>query len=217
MYQYHFVYQTTNLVNNKIYVGVHSTDNLDDGYLGSGYYLKRAIEKYGKNNFSRSILYKAESPKDAWSKEAEIVDEYFVKRRDTYNVALGGGRSNYGNKHTDEAKAKMSIASSSRSLETRKKLSEANKNRTKDVRSSVSKSLAAYHKRKKVLPLLDSYIYYSLSVYPCCLPREALAQSTSDGRAVGEAGSNPVTPTSPPSSNNFLLLFMIALVSLAEN
>jgi group I intron endonuclease len=217
MYQHHFVYQTTNLVNNKIYVGVHSTDNLEDGYLGSGYYLKMAIEKYGKNNFSRSILYKAESPKDAWAKEAEIVDEDFVKRRDTYNVALGGGRSNYGNKHTDEAKAKMSIASSSRSLETRKKLSEANKNRSKQVKASVSRSLAAYHKRKKVLPLLESYINYSSSLYRSRLPLEALDQSTSDGRAVGEAGSNPVAPTSLPSSSNFLLLFMIALVSLAEN
>lgn len=28
------VYQTTNLINSKIYVGVHATEDLNDSYLG---------------------------------------------------------------------------------------------------------------------------------------------------------------------------------------
>ena len=41
------IYQTTNLINNKIYIGKHQTSDLDDGYLGSGKLLLQAIKKYG--------------------------------------------------------------------------------------------------------------------------------------------------------------------------
>lgn len=54
---YHIVYLTTNLVNNKIYIGVHSTYDLNDDYLGSGFALKKAINKYGKEKFKREILF----------------------------------------------------------------------------------------------------------------------------------------------------------------
>ena len=54
--RYSILYKTTNLVNGKIYIGVHSTDNLDDGYLGSGVALLAAIKEYGKKSFKRDIL-----------------------------------------------------------------------------------------------------------------------------------------------------------------
>lgn len=44
----YIIYKTTCLVNNMKYIGWHSTNNLNDGYLGSGKYLLRAIDKYGK-------------------------------------------------------------------------------------------------------------------------------------------------------------------------
>jgi hypothetical protein len=43
-YQYYIVYKITNLLNNKYYIGVHSTDDLNDGYLGSGRQIKEAIK-----------------------------------------------------------------------------------------------------------------------------------------------------------------------------
>lgn len=87
---YYIVYQTTNLVNNRIYVGTHITSNLNDAYLGSGKILAQAIKKYGADNFEKTILYTFDNPQDMFAMEARIVNETFVKRKDTYNIKLGG-------------------------------------------------------------------------------------------------------------------------------
>lgn len=87
---YHIVYLTTNLVNSKIYVGVHSTYNLNDGYLGTGQNIKRAIRKYGKHNFKRDILYQCIESCHAYEIEKNIVTKDFLNRNDVYNINLGG-------------------------------------------------------------------------------------------------------------------------------
>jgi hypothetical protein len=87
---YHIVYLTTNKVNLKFYIGVHSTDNLDDGYLGSGDKFKLAITKYGKENFQRKILYYCLSEQDAYNLEEQIVTLDFIKRTNVYNISPGG-------------------------------------------------------------------------------------------------------------------------------
>jgi hypothetical protein len=109
---YNFVYKTTNLINNKYYIGVHSTDDLDDGYFGSGKLLKRALKKYSKENFKREIIYFCESMDAALEKEKEIVNLEFVKCESNYNVAIGGsggglfGEDNpfFGKRHSEETK-----------------------------------------------------------------------------------------------------------------
>lgn len=50
------MYITFRLNTPYYYIGVHSTDNLLDGYLGSGYHLKNAINKYDRSNFARYEL-----------------------------------------------------------------------------------------------------------------------------------------------------------------
>ncbi len=89
-YGYHIVYITTNIVNKKMYVGVHSTNNLSDGYLGSGTLLSKAIKKYGKENFKRETLHFCLTAKDAYYYESLIVDNWFLSRNDTYNITSGG-------------------------------------------------------------------------------------------------------------------------------
>ena len=90
-FMYFVIYKTTNLINNKIYVGCHITSDINDGYLGSGKILNQAIKKYGINSFSKEILHIFDNPEEMFNKEKEIVNEEFVSRKDTYNLTLGGG------------------------------------------------------------------------------------------------------------------------------
>ena len=100
------VYLTTNVVNQKIYVGVHKTINPDkfDGYIGNGIYVnkpvtyehsktifQRAVKKYGPKNFVRKTLAVFDNEDEAYLLEEEIVNEEFLSRDDVYNMVLGGG------------------------------------------------------------------------------------------------------------------------------
>lgn len=100
------VYITTNIKNKKIYVGVHDTVTPYkwDYYLGEGVYANKpssikhpkcpfhyAVKKYGFDSFVRATIKVCDTRKEALAIEAFIVDENFIKRDDTYNVALGGG------------------------------------------------------------------------------------------------------------------------------
>jgi hypothetical protein len=69
---------------------MHSTDTIEDGYLGSGWILKDAISKYGVDKFTREVLYVFETRREAMEMEASIVDNEFVSRADTYNLVVGG-------------------------------------------------------------------------------------------------------------------------------
>lgn len=87
---YYIIYKTTNIVTNKFYIGAHKTDDLADGYLGSGLYIKRAIEKYGCDQFVREILEMCTSEQEMYDREREIVNEALLQHPDTYNLAVGG-------------------------------------------------------------------------------------------------------------------------------
>jgi hypothetical protein len=87
---YYLIYETTNNVNGKKYIGSHKTRKLDDGYLGSGKYFVRALKKYGMDNFSREILSKCQTEEDMYALEAELVTEALCKDRLYYNLRPGG-------------------------------------------------------------------------------------------------------------------------------
>ena len=88
--KYNYVYIIENKVNGKIYIGVHKTNNLEDGYMGSGSALKRAYAKYGIENFEKTILKKFRTYQNALNYEHKLVNKEFINRQDTYNESIGG-------------------------------------------------------------------------------------------------------------------------------
>ena len=87
---HNYIYQIINIVNNKMYIGCHTTDNLDDGYMGSGKYLQRAIKKYGLDNFKKVILNYYDTVEEMFAAEKAIITPEFIKEDGNYNLAVGG-------------------------------------------------------------------------------------------------------------------------------
>lgn len=88
--QYHFIYKTTNLLNSKYYYGMHSTNDLNDGYLGSGKRLRYSINKYGKDNHKREIIEFLPNRKLLIEREKEIVNLNEIAKENCMNLMVGG-------------------------------------------------------------------------------------------------------------------------------
>src|ERR1035437_2151866 len=83
------IYKTTNLINDKIYVGKDATN--DPKYLGSGFILRRAIERYGKNNFKKETIEECNSLEELSQRELFWIDNLnSTNKKIGYNIAKGG-------------------------------------------------------------------------------------------------------------------------------
>ena len=87
--KYHYTYIITNLVNDKQYVGDHSTNNLEDGYMGSGKKLNEEKLKYGKENFKRKILEFFDTKEEAYHAQIKYIKLYKT------HVSQGGYNKNW--------------------------------------------------------------------------------------------------------------------------
>lgn len=96
---HYILYEIKNNINSKVYVGVHKTKVINDGYMGSGKVIKNAIKKHGIENFTKTILETFDSQEAMFSREKEVVNDDFLERKDTYNLRRGGsGGFDYLNK-----------------------------------------------------------------------------------------------------------------------
>lgn len=89
--KYNYLYKVTCKIDDSVYIGVHSTNNLNDGYKGSGTLLKRKIEKHGWDNFTKEILSHYETRKEVLAAEAAHVNHAFLKLEHVMNLVAGGG------------------------------------------------------------------------------------------------------------------------------
>jgi hypothetical protein len=126
-----FVYITTNLLNGKKYLGKHNGKN--SNYLGSGTLLKKAIKKYGKENFSIEIIKECNTDEEAYELEKKLsLQLNVVENDDWYNMSIGGEGFSSGKLHpmfgipkSEEHKIKLSKANIGKKVleETKEKIS----------------------------------------------------------------------------------------------
>ncbi len=87
---YYTTYETTDIINNKYYIGCHKTKDINDNYLGSGIIIKNKIKKYGKEYFTKLITGVWRNAKIMYLMENWIVDKDIVNNDDYYNISCGG-------------------------------------------------------------------------------------------------------------------------------
>jgi hypothetical protein len=135
--KFHYIYKITR-EDGKYYIGLHSTNNLDDGYFGSGQMLWHSIKKYGKDKHKKTILEFLPSRHHLKSREAELVNSNTLLDPLCMNLRIGGGAS-----ATDMGKS------------SREKISEAQKRRDPSTRkhSEETKRKIALSNRKPKDPL----------------------------------------------------------------
>lgn len=154
---YGFIYKTTCLINNKIYIG-QTTKNKEIKYFGSGIKIYKAIRKYGQENFKREIL-KFVNNQNELNKWEQIYILKFNSTNDSigYNIenkSFGKGRasketcmkirlSHLGNKYSlgikksEETKRNMSIAHKNRSIESNFRRAESNRGKKRSDESKI--------------------------------------------------------------------------------
>lgn len=87
---HHILYKITNLINGRFYIGAHSTDDLEDGYMGSGKQILASIKKYGKDNHRFEIVDTFSSRIELMDAEHSAVTEDLVQSRECMNMRVGG-------------------------------------------------------------------------------------------------------------------------------
>lgn len=92
--KYHYIYKITRF-DGKFYIGLHSTDNLEDGYFGSGARITNSVKYHGRDKHTFEILEFLPSRAALKIREREIVNEEFLKLTECLNLTLGGGGGDF--------------------------------------------------------------------------------------------------------------------------
>ena len=132
-HSFHYIYKSVCKINGRYYIGMHSTSNLEDGYLGSGKRLKYSLNKYGRENHKIEIIEWCNDKRSLKEREKELVNESLLQDVNCMNLTIGGegGPHFSGRKHSEEMKRKLSekIKGKTLSKESKLKISEANRKR----------------------------------------------------------------------------------------
>lgn len=89
--KYHYIYKITHLKNNRYYIGMHSTDNLEDGYMGGGKRITNSVRKHGKDAHIKEILEYFDDRESLRLREIELINEDLLNDPMCMNLQPGGG------------------------------------------------------------------------------------------------------------------------------
>ena len=89
--KYHYIYKTTCSLTKRYYYGMHSTNNLNDGYLGSGSELSKSIKRYGREIHSKKILEYLLNRKELKEREIKIISKKILQDPLCMNLSKGNG------------------------------------------------------------------------------------------------------------------------------
>lgn len=166
---YGYIYKTTNLTNDKIYIGQHKCASLDNSYFGSGILILEALSKYGKENFTCEVIEWCETLEEMNEKEKYYIAKYNSRCRDVgYNLAEGGNslHNDYhigmlGKHQSDFQKNQVSSALLGKHLsnKTRENMSISAKARTLNKRTINDKVWVTNGVENKVVDKCDVEIY----------------------------------------------------------
>jgi hypothetical protein len=147
--KYHYIYKTTNTITGRYYIGMHSTDNLDDGYMGSGKRLWYSFKKYGKENHVKEILEFLPDRQSLRDREEEIVNLELLNEELCMNIQPGGGGGFINQKH-EESFVKAGIENFNKTKEKREETLKLRRNDpiwVKNRSEKLSKALIEYYKK----------------------------------------------------------------------
>jgi hypothetical protein len=88
--QFHYLYKIANTKNGKYYIGMHSTDNIEDGYLGSGRLIRNSIRSHGKDAHTKEILEYFDDRESLRKKEIDTVNDDLLSDPMCMNLMIGG-------------------------------------------------------------------------------------------------------------------------------
>lgn len=108
--KFHVIYKTTCVETGKYYIGMHSTDDINDGYLGSGSILSRSVKKYGREKHVYEILEFLPDRKSLGLREEEIITDELRSDPRCMNIRNGGTGNPPGKTFKDESKQKLSAS-----------------------------------------------------------------------------------------------------------
>lgn len=154
MKQFNYVYKITNLINGKIYIGKHSTDNLDDNYMGSGKLLRLEYSACGRKNFEKTILAYSDDENELADLERHYITVLNATDPDVgYNRQVNSSRYSFTEEHNQKiSKAKRGTKMS---VDARRKMSEAHKgkeswNKGKHWSVETRQKMSESHKGKQI-------------------------------------------------------------------
>lgn len=178
-----YIYEIKNLIDGKTYIGKHISRSLPDNYFGSGIYLRNAIQKYGRENFQKTIICFAENKKDLSEKEVYYIAKEKSKGKAEYNLTKGGEggdtlslRDQKSNKERSE-KLKMYWATKGHIQQRNLKLKETWQNKTKEeldcFRKHHSKYLYRLKGEQEYMTLRELSDKVGMSVHAICQAAKA--------------------------------------------